>query len=151
MGAVLMDAEPASHLAPGMHGCTFGGGPVTAAAANYVLSQVDRPGFLARVRRRGRELGDALGALVARHPSLAEARGLGLLRAVEIAGDAPYAPAELIAAARAHGLLAVRGGERAVRLLPPLTVSPEEIVAAVERLEAAVAELESHPRTENPK
>ena len=143
LGAVLMTAEAAQALQSGMHGCTFGGGPVAATAGAYVLERVRKPGFLARVRRLGRALGAGLERLVARHASLAEARGAGLLRAVEIAAEAPYDPPALVAAARAHGLLLARGGERAVRLLPPLTVTKEEIALALERLERAIAELEA--------
>jgi acetylornithine/succinyldiaminopimelate/putrescine aminotransferase len=95
------------------------------------------------VRRRGRRLAAALEALVRRHPSLAGARGLGLLQAVEIGREAPYEPPALVAAARAEGLLLVRGGERAVRLLPPLDVSEAELDEAVARLERAVAALEN--------
>ncbi len=148
LGAVLMTAEVARSLQPGMHGCTFGGGPVVTTAGAWTLAQIDRPGFLARVRRRGRTLGSALETLVARHHSLAGERGLGLLRAVELAPDAPYTPAALVARARANGLLTVRGGERAVRLLPPLTVSPAEIDDAVQRFDAAVAALELDPTPE---
>ena len=143
IGAVLMTAEVARVLPPGMHGCTFGGDPVAATAGGWSLAQIARPGFLARVRRRGRELGAALEALVDRHGSLSAARGLGLLRAIELAPDAAYGPADLVARARAHGLLIVRGGERAVRLLPPLNVTAAEIDDAMQRLEAAVAALES--------
>ena len=143
LAVVLMTRDFAAHLKPGQHGCTFGGGPVAATAGAYVLAHVNKPGFLARVRRRGRELEAALDALVRRHASLAEARGLGLLRAIEIAADAPFDPPALVAAARRHGLLVLRGGERAVRLLPPLTVSEAEIAEAVEKLERAVTELEA--------
>ena len=138
-----MTKEFAAGLKPGMHGCTFGGGPVAAIAGAFVLSRVNQAGFLARVRSRGRTLEAALEALVQRHPSLADARGLGLLRAVEVATDAPYDPPALVAAARKHGLLVLRGGERAVRLLPPLTVTDAEIAEAVEKLERAVTELEA--------
>lgn len=143
LGAVLMTAAAAQALAPGVHGTTFGGGPVTTAAAGCVLERVRRPAFLARVRRRGRELLDGLAAVAARHPSLAQARGLGLLCAVELAADAPFDPPALVAAARAEGLLLVRGGERAVRFLPPLTVAPDEIALALERFEAGVTRLET--------
>jgi acetylornithine/N-succinyldiaminopimelate aminotransferase len=147
LGAVLMTAEVARALAPGMHGCTFGGGPVVTTAGAYVLERVRRLGFLARVRRRGAALADGLEATVARHPSLAEARGLGLLRAVEIATASPYGAAALVAAARDQGLLLVRGGERVVRFLPPLTVTIDEIGLALERFEAAVARLETKGET----
>jgi acetylornithine/N-succinyldiaminopimelate aminotransferase len=142
LGAVLVNEDVASCLAPGVHGCTFGGGAVAAAAGLAVLERVRRPGFLARVRARGRMLADALEALAARHASVREARGLGLLRAIELRDESPFDPAALIAAARERGLLLVRGGERAVRVLPPLTVTSDEIASAVERLDAALTTLE---------
>jgi predicted acetylornithine/succinylornithine family transaminase len=142
LGAVLLTGEIAASLTPGMHGTTFGGGPVTTAAALAVFEKVRRPAFLARVRKRARELDAALQRLVAAHASLAATRGLGLLRAVEVAGDAPFGVPGLLAAARAHGLLLVRGGERAVRLLPPLTVTPAEIEEAIRRLDQALTSLE---------
>ncbi|HET7225008.1 MAG TPA: aspartate aminotransferase family protein [Candidatus Eisenbacteria bacterium] len=141
LAAVLMRADTAQALAPGMHGCTFGGSPPAAVAGAWVLARVRRPSFLARVRRNGRRLLDGLHAIVARHPALSEARGLGLLTAVEVAASAPFDAAALVAACREQGLLVVRGGERAVRLLPPLTVTEAEIHEALERLEAALARL----------
>ena len=141
LAAVLLTAEAAAPLAPGMHGCTFGGGPVTTAAGAFMLAKIAKPGFLARVRSRGRLLAAGLARAVAQHPPLAEARGLGLLQAVELAADAPYTPPALVAAARAAGLLLVRGGEGAVRFLPPLTVTPEEIAEALARFDQALASL----------
>jgi acetylornithine/N-succinyldiaminopimelate aminotransferase len=143
LGAVLLSTEAAQGLSPGQHGCTFGGGPATTTAGQFVLSRVRRPGFLARVRSRGRALEAGLNALVERHSSLAEARGLGLLRAVVLSDQAPYDPPALVRAAREQGLLLVRGGERAVRLIPPLTVSEHEIDQALERLDRALTGLES--------
>jgi len=144
LAAVLMSAAFAAHLAPGMHGCTFGGGPVTTAAGLAVLDKVRRPAFLARVRSRARALEAGLRDLIARHPkALAEVRGLGLLRALELKLDAPFDPPALVAAAREQGLLLIRGGERAVRLLPPLTVTPDEITEAIRRLDRALASLVS--------
>jgi len=147
LAAVLMSAAAAAALAPGMHGCTFGGGPAVAAAGNFMLGRIAKPGFLARVRSRARTLAAGLGRLVAAHPSLAEARGLGLLQAVEIALHAPYEPPALVAAAREQGLLLVRGGERAVRFLPPLTVSPAEIAEALARFDRALTSLETKGST----
>ena len=143
LGAVLLTVEAASHLAPGMHGCTFGGGPLAAAAGLFLLERVRRPEFLARVRRSGERMEKALAKLVQRHASLVEERGLGLLRAVVVADGAPYAPPALVQAARDEGLLLVRGGERAVRLIPPLTVTAKEIDEAVARLDRAVTRLET--------
>jgi len=141
LGAVLLREALAAPLSPGMHGTTFGGGPVTTAAALAVLEKVRRPTFLARVRRRARELDAALQSLVAAHTALSATRGLGLLRAVNLAADAPFDVPALIAAAREHGLLLVRGGARAVRLLPPLIVTKAEIDEAVTRLDRALTSL----------
>jgi len=142
LGAVLLREPLAASLAPGMHGTTFGGGPVTTAAALAVFDKVRRPAFLARVRRHARLLDAGLQKLVAAHPALSATRGLGLLRAVDVAEGAPFDVPALLAAARAHGLLLVRGGERAVRLLPPLTVTPAEIEEALARLDQALTSLE---------
>ena len=141
LAAVLMNRDTAAALRPGMHGCTFGGSPVAATAGLFMLSRIQRPGFLARVRRRGRELLESLDQLVAHHPGLTGARGLGLLCAVEIAADAPFDAAALVRAAREQGLLLVRGGERAVRLLPPLNVGRDELLEAVRRLDLALGTL----------
>jgi acetylornithine/N-succinyldiaminopimelate aminotransferase len=144
VGAVLMTGAVAASLAPGMHGTTFGGNPVAAAAAAHMLARVNRPATLARVRRSGRALAAALQGLVARHAgSLAGERGLGLLRAIEVRAGAGFDPAALVAAARREGLLLVRGGERAVRLLPPLNVTDAEIQDAVARLDRALNALEA--------
>ena len=143
LGAVLMSDAVARALAPGMHGCTFGGGPLAATAGAFVLERINRPAFLARVRSRGERLARGLEQLVAAHRALERARGLGLLAAVELASDAPFDPLALVTAARAQGLLLVRGGERAVRLLPPLTVTAQEIDQALSRLSQAITTLET--------
>jgi predicted acetylornithine/succinylornithine family transaminase len=145
LAAVLMTEPVAAALTPGMHGCTFGGSPTAAAAGLWVLERVRRPGFLARVRRRARRLAAGLEGLVARRRWLSATRGLGLLRAVEIEGAAPFGPQELILAAREAGLLLARGGERAVRLLPPLNVSEQELDEALALLERALERLEAGP------
>lgn len=143
LGAVLMSAEVAKALAPGLHGCTFGGGPVVTAAGAWTLKQVDSPGFLAKVRGRAARLERGLAALVEGHRSLALARGLGLLRAVDLDPAAGFGAPQLVAAAREQGLLLVRGGESAVRLLPPLTVTNDEIAEALGALDRALTALES--------
>ena len=138
IAAVLMTSDVAATLAPGMHGCTFGGNPVCAAAARWSLAQVRRPAFLERVRRAARRLTSGLEALAAKHAAVREARGLGLLRAIDLAPGS-IEPAALLAAAREAGLLLVRGGERAVRVLPPLTVTDAELDEGLGRLDVALA------------
>jgi acetylornithine/N-succinyldiaminopimelate aminotransferase len=145
IAAVLMSADTAATLAPGMHGCTFGGNPVCASAALWALARASHPQFLEQVRRAAATLEDGLAALAAKHASVREVRGLGLLRAVDLDPAAGFGPADLVAAARAQGLLLVRGGERAVRLLPPLTVTDDEITEALGALDRALADLQATP------
>lgn len=143
LGAVLLNAKAAEGLAPGVHGTTFGGNPVATTAGRWVVERVLKKSFLARVRRRGKTLGAALAALVAAHPtSLSESRGLGLLAAIEVAPDAAFGPKELVEAARAEGLLLVRGGDRALRVLPPLDVDEQTIAEAMVCLDRALTRLE---------
>lgn len=143
IGAVLMTVEAASTLAPGMHGCTFGGNPVCAAAARWALGKVNKPGFLTQVRAAAGELEQGLHAIATKHESVREARGLGLLRAVDLDPAAGFGAPQLVAAAREQGLLLVRGGERAVRLLPPLTVTKDEIAEALGALDRALTALQA--------
>jgi len=143
IAAVLLTGEIAASLKPGMHGCTFGGNPVSCAASLWMVGQIHKPSFLAKVRKRARELDRGLKSLVEKHASLAGANGLGLLRAVELGAAAGYDAPALVAAAREQGLLLVRGGERAVRLLPPLNVTEAEIEDALARLDRALTALES--------
>jgi argininosuccinate synthase len=139
LAAVLLTAEAAAALAPGMHGTTFGGNPVAAAAGLWVVGKIANHSFLSRVERRGRRLRQGLDRLVREHPaSLVEARGLGLLAAVELGAEAGFDAPAFLAAAREHGLLLVRGGERSVRFLPPLTVTDAEIDEAIERASRAL-------------
>src|SRR5262249_36926570 len=143
LGAVMITEEVASALAPGMHGCTFGGGAVAATAALWTLERIRSETFLRRVRRRAARLGKGIRALAERHAAVRGVRGRGPLLAIDL--EPGHDPAVLVSAARARGLLLVRGGERAVRLLPPLTVSEAEIDEALERLDAALGDLVSSP------
>ena len=143
LAAVLLTEEAASALSAGMHGTTFGGNPVAAAAGLWVVGKIVNRSFLSRVERRGRRLRQGLDRLVREHPaSLVEARGLGLLAAVELGAEAGFDAPAFLVAARDHGLLLVRGGERSVRFLPPLTVTDAEIDEAIERASRALTALE---------
>ena len=144
LAATLLTEEVAQALAPGIHGTTFGGNPVATAAGLWIVERVSKPSFLARVRKRGKTLRMGLDALVARHPkSLAQARGMGLLIAVELAEGAGFDAPALVAAARGRGLLLVRGGDRSVRFLPPLIVTDVEIAEAMTLADLALTDLET--------
>jgi acetylornithine aminotransferase len=122
IGALLVSDEVAGAFGPGDHGSTFGGSPVSAAAAGAVVDTVDA-GLLANVVARGTELAAGLRAL----PGVREVRGRGLL--LGAVTDAPAG--DLVAAAREEGLLALTAGDNVLRLAPPLTVNAGEIDAAL--------------------
>ena len=140
MGACLATAETAAALSPGTHGTTFGGNPLAMAVGNAVLDVVLADGFLEGVRQKGLSFKQKLAGLVDSHPDvLAEVRGNGLmlgLKCVVPVGD-------YVLAAREAGLLAVPAGDNVVRIMPPLTMSEEEIAIAVERLEQAAQAVEA--------
>ncbi|MGI8944888.1 MAG: aspartate aminotransferase family protein [Thermoleophilaceae bacterium] len=129
VGACVTGPAHADVLQPGDHGSTFAGGPVIAAGALAVLDLVDEPGFLAAVGERGARLAAGLAAL-----GLA-VRGRGLMLAFA-ADDAPALARRLLLE---HRLVVHATDPETVRLLPPLTVTPEQIDDAVGRIAAALA------------
>ena len=139
MGACLATAETAAALSPGTHGTTFGGNPLAMAVGNAVLDVVLADGFLEDVQAKGLSFKQKLAGLVDAHPKvLDQVRGSGLmlgLRCVVPAGD-------YVAAAREAGLLAVPAGDNVVRIMPPLTMTEDEIAIALERLEQAAQAVE---------
>ncbi len=108
----------------GDHGSTFAGGPVIAAAANAVLDTVDDEDFLAGVRSRGARLADGLRA------AGLQPRGAGLMLGFHVA-HAPELARRLLLEER---LVTNATGPDTLRLLPPLTVSEEEIDEALGRI-----------------
>jgi len=118
VGALLVADEAAGAFVPGDHGSTFGGNPVSCAAACAVVDTIDEA-LLDNVHARGTELAEALADL----PGVTSVRGRGLLLGVEIASAAGV----VVDAARTQGLLVLSAGENVVRLAPPLTVTADEV------------------------
>ncbi|MBV6519981.1 MAG: Succinylornithine transaminase [Gemmatimonadaceae bacterium] len=134
MGAVLMTEEIASAVQPGDHGTTFGGGPLVAAVALYVLGRLADPALLSHVTTEGRWLGEVLQALKTRNPKIRAARGMGMMWGIDVSDPA----ADVVARARSSGLLLVTAGEHTLRLLPPLIITREELARGLELMEAAL-------------
>jgi acetylornithine/N-succinyldiaminopimelate aminotransferase len=128
IGACLTSPECGGVLQRGDHGSTFAGGPVIAAGANVVLDVVDDPDFLAAVARKGERLLAGLAGLGL------DARGRGLMLAFRC-DDGPDLARRLLLDQR---LVVNATGPDTIRLLPPLTVSDDEIDAAVERIGKAL-------------
>jgi len=133
IGAVICGPRYADVLEPGDHGSTFAGGPLVCAAAHAVLDVVEDSKLLARVRMLGERL---LGEL-ARLPGVGEVRGRGLMLACDLtAGGAP----ELVRRGLFEQRLVLNAtGPATFRLLPPLTISDDEVDEALTRLRALLA------------
>ena len=135
IGAVLAK-EHAAVFEPGDHGSTFGGNPLSTAAGLYVLTRVAEGDVLANVQARGEQLERALLSLEDRFPVVKGVRGKGLLRGLELKQE--IAP-DVVSAALERGLLSNAVRPDVVRLMPPLTVTADEITEAVAVIEQALA------------
>ena len=131
----FMAKEHACALVPGEHGSTFGGNPVTSAAANATVRYVVEHDISAQADKRGEYLMAGLKALKQKHDFIAETRGMGLLVAVAFDQDMS---ANVLKECNDLGLLLNAVRPNAVRLMPPLTVSTEEIDEALNRLDTGM-------------
>ena len=139
LGAVLATEAAAAGMTTGTHGSTYGGNPLACAVGKAVLDIVSEPAFLDAVNRKAGLLRQRLEGLVAGHPDLFEGvRGSGLMLGLKC----KLANTDLVQAGYAQRLLTVPAADNVVRLLPPLTITEDEIAEAVARLEAAAAALE---------
>ena len=141
LAAVTGRAEVMDDPGPGGLGGTFGGNPVACAAAAVVLDTVAEPEFQARADELGRVLRGRLDELAARHDAVGEVRGLGPMLALELAEQSPELAQRVTAEAFDRGLLLLSCGlyGNVIRLLPPLTVSDDELERGLMLLEESLA------------
>jgi len=135
MGAVLLSDRIAAALAPGDHATTFGGGPLVATVALEVLRTIADADFLSEVRTKGAWLGKQLQQLAATAPRVKAVRGRGLMWGIEL-GE-PAAP--VIAAARERKLLVLTAGPNVIRIVPPLTITQDDLNRGVAVLAEVLA------------
>ncbi|MFC0812231.1 aspartate aminotransferase family protein [Paracoccus panacisoli] len=138
LGAVLATEQAAEGMVAGTHGSTYGGNPLACAVGAKVMEIVADDDFLAEVRRKGGLMRQKLEGLVAAHPEVFEAvRGEGLMLGLKC----KVAPADVVKAGYAEHLLTVPAADNVLRLLPPLTITDDEISEAVARLDRAAGQL----------
>ncbi|KZM73591.1 acetylornithine transaminase [Nocardia terpenica] len=121
IGATLANGRAAQLLTPGLHGTTFGGNPVCAAAALAVLRTIDESDLLAHVQALGKTLVDGITDLG--HPLVDHARGAGLLIGIQLTQDVS---ARVEESARAAGYLVNPAKPNVIRLAPPLNLTEEQ-------------------------
>lgn len=140
LGAVLATEEAAKGMTAGSHGSTYGGNPLACAVGAKVVEIISDPAFLAEVNRKASLLRQRLEGLVAAHPAVFdEVRGQGLMLGLKC--KAPNT--DVVVAGYAQHVLTVPAADNALRLLPALTISDEEITQAAERLDRAAAAVEA--------
>ncbi len=123
LGAILTTEEVASRVSPGMHGTTFGGGPLACAVALEFLNVVEDEKLLENIRMRGAELREGLTKLAAKFGFIREIRGEGLMIGVELSIEgAPF-----VSKAMQRGLLINCTHDFTLRLLPPFIITRAQV------------------------
>jgi acetylornithine/succinyldiaminopimelate/putrescine aminotransferase len=123
LGAILTSEAVASRVSPGLHGTTFGGGPLVCAVALEFLNILEDQKLLENVRVRGAELREGLAKLAAKFDFIREIRAAGLMIGVELSVDGnPF-----VAEALREGLLINCTHDFTLRLLPPFLITRAQV------------------------
>ncbi|MEQ4302060.1 acetylornithine transaminase [Plantactinospora sp. B6F1] len=141
IGACLAFGDAAALLRPGLHGTTFGGNPVSCAAALAVVSTIANEGLLDHVKRVGERLRRGVEAL--NHPLVAQVRGTGLLLGIVLRAPAAAATAGVL---RDAGFLTNPVQPATLRLAPPLILGLDQADAFLAALPAALDAAAPAPR-----
>jgi acetylornithine aminotransferase/acetylornithine/N-succinyldiaminopimelate aminotransferase len=138
LGAVLCTEEAARAIHAGMHGTTFGGGPLACTVAIAVIDAIDKEGLLRNIREVGDYFQTQLRWLAGRHDTIVDVRGKGLMLAAELesAELAKLTVAEML---KRHILINCTS-DTVLRFLPPYTLKREHVDTAIHALDQILAE-----------
>lgn len=134
LGGILANEKCRAVFDPGQHATTFGGNPVSCAAGLAVLEQLDDH-VLQEVKMKGELIRDYIAGL--RSPYVASVRGMGLMIGVQLQG---IGHREVVQKCLNAGLLVLTAGQDTLRLLPPLTITKEEIMRGLDILRRVLCE-----------
>jgi acetylornithine/N-succinyldiaminopimelate aminotransferase len=136
LGAFMARGSFAEALTPGLHGSTFGGGPLTCAVALEFLKTIDDEDLLENVRERGTQIRAGLSRLAAQFDFIREVRGEGLIIGAELSVEGrPY-----VATALKQRLLINCTHDRVLRFLPPFIVSEKQVEEFLKTLAVVLAQ-----------
>ena len=144
IGGTITRPEVADSV-KGLSLSTFGGNPVTCAAALATIEVIENEGLVANAAERGRQLRDGLEALGEKYPLMGDIRGMGLMQGIEMVGPdktpSPEAVARLFELTKQNGLLIGKGGlmGNVIRITPALNVTKEHVDEALDRLDRSLA------------
>jgi acetylornithine/N-succinyldiaminopimelate aminotransferase len=138
IGAMLCTDEAARGFVPGMHGTTFGGNPFACAVAIAVIDEIKRSALLEHVSSIGSYFKKRLLDLKAKHPSIVDVRGLGLMVGLEL--DSDELANSLLVGMLARHILLNRTHETVLRFLPPFLITCDHVDQTVAALDELLAE-----------
>ncbi len=140
LGACLATNGAASGMKPGSHATTFGGNPLAMAVGNAVLDIVLEPGFLSEVNEKSLYMRQRMAEVVDTYPEfLHSIRGEGMMMGLKC----KITNTDIVGAFRDSGLLTIPAGDNVIRILPPLTVTKDDIVVAMARMTQALDSIDS--------
>ncbi len=138
-GAMLTTADLAKHLRPGMHASTFGGNPIAAAAGIAAMRMIEDEGLLAHVDGVAEIFRERLKALQERCDAVVDVRVIGMMIGIELSIDGTA----VVQACMDRRLLVNCTQGRVIRLLPAMTITPDEVRDGCDRLADAILEVAS--------
>jgi acetylornithine/N-succinyldiaminopimelate aminotransferase len=131
-------------MTAGTHGSTYGGNPLGCAVGCAVIDQVATPAFLEGVNRKAGLLRQKLEGLVADHPEVfEEVRGAGLMLGLKCKAT----NIDVVNAGYDNEVITVPAADNVIRLLPPLTLTEDDIAQAMIRLDKAATQIEANLAT----
>jgi predicted acetylornithine/succinylornithine family transaminase len=146
LGAMLATEKFAQNLAPGLHGSTFGGGPLACAVALEFLNTVEDEELLENVRERGAQIRAGLSRFTAEFDFVREVRGEGLMLGLDLSVDGRV----FARAALEYGLLINCTHNHILRLLPPFIVTEKQVDEFLPRFREVLAKTKIPASAENP-
>jgi acetylornithine aminotransferase/acetylornithine/N-succinyldiaminopimelate aminotransferase len=142
LGAMLCTEEASRAMKPGLHGTTFGGGPLACAVANAVIEEMKRADWLAHVSEVGEYFLAQLRSLGTRHESVVDVRGVGLMIGIEFndVAVAKTATEQMFA----RRIIVNRTHETVLRFLPPYILEKRHVDRAINALDEIVSQFDGH-------
>jgi acetylornithine aminotransferase/acetylornithine/N-succinyldiaminopimelate aminotransferase len=138
MGATLCTDEVARAFHPGMHGSTFGGGPLVCAVACAVIDAIEKDHLLANATEVGDYFQSQLRLLAKRHSAIINVRGIGLMVAAEV--DSADLAKLLVAEMLKRHILINCTSDTVLRFLPPFILKREDVDTAIQALDEILTE-----------
>lgn len=141
MGATLCTDEVARAITPGMHGSTFGGGPLVCAVAIAVIDTMNQSNLLAHIRDVGGHFKQQLEWLRQRHDCVTDVRGMGLMLGLEL--DSADLATRTVSEMMAQHIIINRTSDTVLRFIPPYVIERQHVNTAIAALDGILSRLTS--------